>query len=284
MKNVAGKRVLVTGGAMGMGKIYGRIAVEEGAEAVVLWDLNEGALKETAEELRAQAGSATAIHEQVVDVSDKQTVADAARQVLDEVGVPHVVINNAGIVRGNDYFWETPEDLADVELTLKINSLAPMYVARAFLPAMIAQSEQARLVNIASAAGLTSNPRMSAYAASKWAAVGWSDSVRLELEQAGHDHVRITTVCPYYIKTGMFEGASSAPLLPLLEPEEVCAKVWKAMRKGRPILVMPKSVLLGEAMKGVVPTTVRDVVAGRIIGVHNTMEKFTGRPAEDTER
>lgn len=278
MKDVSGKRVLITGGAMGMGKIYGRIAVEEGAEAVLLWDLNAGALKETAEDLRAQAGDGTSVHEYVVDVSDKDTVADAARRVLAEVGVPHVVINNAGIVRGNAYFWETPEDLADVELTIKINSLAPMYVARAFLPAMIEQSEQARLVNIASAAGLTANPRMSAYAASKWAAVGWSDSVRLELEQAGHDHVRITTVCPYYIKTGMFEGASSAPLLPLLEPEDVCAKVWKAMRKGRPMLVLPKTVLLGEAMKGVLPVPVRDLVAGRIIGVHDTMEDFTGRP------
>ncbi len=277
MKNVSGKRVLITGGAMGMGKIYGRIAVEEGASAVILWDLNEGAVKETAEDLRAQAGASTSVHEYVVDVSDRETVADAARRVLDEVGVPHVVINNAGIVRGNDYFWEQSEDLSDAELTIRINTLAPMYVARSFMPAMIEQSDEARLVNIASAAGLTSNPRMSAYAASKWAAVGWSDSVRLELEQAGHDHVRVTTVCPYYIKTGMFEGASSAPLLPLLEPEDVCAKVWKAMCKGRPLLVMPKTVLLGEAMKGVFPVGVRDLVAGRIIGVHDTMENFTGR-------
>ena len=277
MKDVSGKRVLITGGAMGMGKIYGRIAVEEGAAAVILWDLNEGALKETAEDLRAQAGPGTSVHDYVVDVSDNDVVMDAGRRVLDEVGAPHVVINNAGIVRGNDYFWEQPADLADAELTMRINSLAPMYVARAFMPAMIAQSDEARLVNIASAAGLTSNPRMSAYAASKWAAVGWSDSVRLELEQAGHDHVRITTVCPYYIKTGMFEGASSAPLLPLLEPEDVCAKVWKAMRKGKPFLVMPKSVLLNETMKGLLPVPVRDLVSGRIIGVHDTMENFTGR-------
>jgi short-subunit dehydrogenase len=155
-----------------------------------------------------------------------------------------------------------------------------MYLARAFLPAMIAQGEQARLVNIASAAGFTSNPRMSVYAASKWAAIGFSDSVRLELEQAGIRHVKVTTVCPYYIKTGMFEGAKAAPMLPLLEPEDVCAKVWKAMRKGRPLLVLPKSVLLGEAMKGVLPLPVRDLVAGRLFGVHRTMEDFTGRKEE----
>jgi NAD(P)-dependent dehydrogenase (short-subunit alcohol dehydrogenase family) len=274
VKNVSGKRVLITGGAMGMGKIYARIAVEEGAAAVVLWDLNEGALKETAEELRQQGGT---IHEYAVDVSDKEVVASVAEEVLSQVGVPHVVINNAGIVRGNSYFWETPADLVDAELTMKINSLAPMYVTRAFLPAMIEQGEEARIVNVASAAGFTSNPRMSVYAASKWAAIGWSDSVRLELEQAEIDHVRITTVAPYYIKTGMFEGARSAPLLPLLEPEDVCAKVWKAMRKGKPMLVLPKGVLLGETMKGILPLPARDLIAGRLIGVHRTMEDFTGR-------
>lgn len=275
MKNVAGKRILITGGAMGMGKIYARIAVEEGAAAVVLWDLNEGALKETAEELRQQGGT---IHDYVVDVSVKEIVAAMAEQVVSQVGVPHVVINNAGIVRGNSYFWETPADLVDAELTMKINSLAPMYVVRSFLPAMIDQGEESRIVNVASAAGFTSNPRMSVYAASKWAAIGFSDSVRLELEQAEIDHVKITTVAPYYIKTGMFEGAKSAPLLPLLEPEDVCAKVWKAMRKGKPMLVLPKGVLLGETMKGILPLPARDLIAGRLIGVHRTMEDFTGRP------
>lgn len=277
MKSVSGKRVLITGGAMGLGKIYARLALEDGASDVILWDLDETTLKQTAEELRGRAGSATSVHEHVVDVSDRDAVAEAARQVLDEIGVPHVVINNAGIVRGNDYFWETPDDLHDVELTIKINTLAPMYVTRAFLPKMIEQPEEARVVNIASAAGLTSNPRMAVYAASKWGAVGWSDSLRLELDQAGHDHVRVTTVCPYYIKTGMFEGASSAPLLPLLEPEKVCAKVWKAMRKGKPFLVMPKSVLLNETMKGVLPVPARDLISGKVIRVHDTMENFTGR-------
>ena len=277
MKDVAGKRVLVTGGAMGMGRIYGRLAVEEGAAAVVLWDLDEQALKETAEDLRRRGGT---VVEQVVDVSDKESVASAAQQVLREVGVPHVVLNNAGIVRGNSYFWEMAEDLDDADLTVRVNTLAPMYVTRAFLPAMIDQREEARIVNVASASGFTSNPRMAVYAASKWAAIGFSDSVRLELEQAGLDHLKVTTVAPYYIKTGMFDGAKAAPLLPLLEPEDVCRKVWKAMRKGKPMLVLPRTVLFNEAMKGVLPVRARDLVVGRLIGVHRTMEEFTGRKVD----
>jgi all-trans-retinol dehydrogenase (NAD+) len=152
-----------------------------------------------------------------------------------------------------------------------------MFFAREFLPGMIASDQQARLINVASAAGLTANPRMASYAGSKWAAVGWSDSVRLELEQAGHHHVKVTTVCPYYISTGMFEGAKGAPLFPILKPEQVVGEVWKQMKKGTPFVILPKTVILSEAFKGIVPISVRDFVAGRILGVYKTMEDFTGR-------
>lgn len=273
MKSVAGKRVLVTGAAMGMGRLYAQLAVSEGAEAVILWDVNEKALKETAEELRAQGGH---VHEYVVDVSDRAAIEAAAATVRTVVGDPHVVINNAGIVRGNAYFWET-DAARDAELTMRVNALAPMFITREFLPGMIASGEDCRLVNIASAAGLAANPRMASYCSSKWAAVGFSDSVRLEVEQAGHDNVKVTTVCPYYIKTGMFEGAKAAPLLPLLEPEYVVDEVWKHMKKGSAFVVLPRTVLLGEAMKGIVPIPVRDFLGSRVLGVYKTMEHFTGR-------
>ncbi|MBJ8345240.1 SDR family oxidoreductase [Antrihabitans sp. YC2-6] len=273
MKSVAGKRVLITGAAMGMGKLYAQRAVQEGAAAVVLWDINETALNETAAEL---ADSGCKIKAYVVDVSDRVQIEKAAAQVRADVGDPHVVVNNAGIVRGNAYFWET-DSARDTEMTMKINSLAPMFIAREFLPGMIASDEQARLINISSAAGLTANPRMASYCGSKWAAVGWSDSVRLELEQAGHSHVKVTTVCPYYINTGMFEGAKAAPLLPILEPETVVDEVWKEMKKGAAFVVLPKTVLLSEVFKGILPTSLRDFVAGRVLGVYKTMEDFTGR-------
>lgn len=272
MKSVAGKKVLITGAAMGMGKIYARLAVEEGAAAVVLWDINEAVLAETVAELRESDG---AVHPYIVDVGSRAAVADAAATVRAEVGDPEIVINNAGVVRGNSYFWET-DAAADAEFTMKINALAPMFISREFLPGMIASDTECRLVNIASAAGLTSNPRMASYCASKWAAVGFSDSVRLELDQAGHSHVKVTTVCPYYIKTGMFDGAKAGLLLPLLEPDAVVSTVWKAMKKGRPMLVMPKTVLLNETIKGVLPTPFRDFLGGKIFGVHKTMDEFKG--------
>ncbi len=274
METVEGKVVLVTGAAMGMGRMYAERAIAERARAVVLWDVDEAALAQTGDELR---NDATDIHVDRVDVGDSAAVHEAAERARDAVGDPQVVFNNAGIVRGNAYFWETA-DIAEAELTMKVNAIGPMLVAHELLPAMVGSGEECRLVNVASAAGLTPNPRMAAYCASKWAAVGWSESVRLELEYAGHEHVKVTTVCPYYVKTGMFEGATSARLLPLLEPEDVVEKVWHAMKHGDAMVVMPKTVLLSEMAKGILPTGLRDRAAG-LLGVHKSMESFTGRPA-----
>ena len=276
MKSVAGKTVLVTGAAMGMGRLFVERAIAEHAAAVLLWDVNAEALAQTLAELEA-TDSATRLAAYEIDVTDLATVEATAAEVLADVGAVDVLVNNAGVVRGNQYFWES-DPRSDTELTIAVNTLAPMHIARAFLPAMIAHSPEARLVNIASAAGLTPNPRMAAYAASKWAVIGWSDSVRLELKQAGHDHVGVTTVCPYYVNTGMFDGARSAPLLPILEPEEVVDEAWRGMLAGEAFVVLPRTVMLNEALKGLLPINVRDFIADRVIGVYHTMEDFTGRP------
>jgi short-subunit dehydrogenase len=278
MKSVAGRRVVVTGAAMGMGRLFAERAIAEEAAAVVLWDVDESALNATLDELTdgLANGSDVEISGYVVDVADADSVADTVAAVLDEIGHVHVVINNAGVVRGNKYFWES--DLEhDTTFTIDVNTLGPMYVAHGFLQAMIDSKDECRMLNLASAAGFTPNPRMAVYAASKWAVIGWSDSVRLELKQAGHDHVKVTTVCPYYVRTGMFEGARSAPLLPLLDPHDVVEEAWGAMLAGRPFVVLPKTVMLSEMLKGVVPTGVRDFIADHVIGVYHTMEDFTGR-------
>lgn len=273
MKSAKGKHVLITGGAMGMGRLFAERAIAEGAAAVVLWDLNETVLNETLAEL---AGGRCAVTGYVVDISDPDEVSASAADVLDDLGHLDILVNNAGIVRGNAYFWETDPE-RDTRATIAVNTLAPMYVAHAFLRSMIGAPGETRLLNISSAAGFTPNPRMSVYAASKWALTGWSDSVRLELKQAGHDHVRVTTVCPYYVRTGMFDGARSAPLLPILDPDEVVQEAWEGMLAGRPFVVLPKTVLLSEMLKGVLPIGVRDFIADHVIGVYSTMEDFTGR-------
>ncbi|WP_067847157.1 SDR family NAD(P)-dependent oxidoreductase [Nocardia lijiangensis] len=272
LDTVAGKKVLVTGAAMGLGKLFAERAVREGAAAVVLWDVNEVALKGTAAEL---SGRGSEIHHNVVDVSDRDAIAEAAAAVRDAVGDIDILVNNAGIVRGNTYFWET-ENRADIDRTMAINALAPMYITLEFLPAMVRGAGAARVLNIASSAGLVSNPRMSVYAASKWAALGWSDSVRLELEQAGHEHVTITTVCPTYINTGMFDGAKGFWLTPILEQDEVVDTSWNEMKRGNALVILPWTSRLNRALSGILPLKLRDLFLDTV-GVYHSMDEFTGR-------
>lgn len=272
IETLANATVLITGAAMGMGKMYAHLAVQEHAAHVVLWDVNEEQLAAAVTEL---SGRGSTIHSYVVDVSKLETIEAAAEKVRNDVGTPDILINNAGIVRGK-YFWEH-DQRSDIAATMAINTLALMHITREFLPAMIEGGRTSRIVNVASAAGLLANPRMSVYSSSKWAVIGWSDSLRLELKQAGHHHIKVTTFCPSYIKTGMFEGARGPLMTPLMEPAAVTERVWRAMKEGTPMLMMPWTVKLSTALRGVLPLAAWDVVAGRVFGVYKSMEHFTGR-------
>jgi short-subunit dehydrogenase len=267
--------VLITGAARGMGRLYAQRAVDEGARAVVLWDKDAAALRETADELAATARRGTAVHAFKVDIAEMGAIAQTAQKVRKLAGNPDVLINNAGIVRGA-LFWEHDSG-DDTRATMQVNALAPMYIAREFLPGMIANAyREARIVNIASAAGLVANPRMSVYAASKWAVIGWSDSLRIELEQQDHSNVKVTTVVPTFVSTGMFEGARGPLTAPTMTPEYVVDRVWRAMLAGKPMLTLPRSVAVARAIKGLLPTRAWDVVAERF-GIYNTMDDFIGR-------
>lgn len=275
MDSVKGKTVVITGGAMGMGKIYAERAVDEGAAAVILLDVNADTMAATVRELEVRAATDTSIRSYVVDLASRKDIAAVAAKIRKDVGDPDVLINNAGIIRSS-FFWEH-DPAKDIELTMNINALAAMYLSREFLPGMIAKGSQCRILNIASAAGTLSNPRMSVYAASKWAMIGWSDSVRLELVRAGYGHVKVTTFAPSYISTGMFEGVRGPLLTPIMTPKKATDAAWRAMLRGKPLLMKPWTVGLGRALKGLMPTRAWDVVAGRVFKVYSSMDEFTGR-------
>lgn len=276
-----GATVLITGAARGMGELYARRAAKEGAAAIALWDVDQ----DRAEALAAELGSGPAtvrgrtapkVRAIVVDVSDREAVRAAVQRTRDELGDPDVLINNAGIVRGA-LFWEHDPE-ADIELTMRINTLAPMWIAREVLPAMIADaSRPKRILNIASAAGTLANPRMSVYASSKWAMIGWSESLRLELVGEGHGHVAVTTFCPSYISTGMFEGARGPLLTPIMTPQKAVRAAWRGMLRGTPMVLRPWSVKLAMAFRGVLPTRAWDAVGGRVFRVYSSMDQFVGR-------
>jgi len=272
---VAGSRFLITGAAMGMGRLYAERAVAEGASVVVLWDVNKKALDQTAREIAAAAPAGVTVDGMVVDLSKREAIEKAAAKVIATHGGVDALINNAGVVRGG-VFWEH-DNAAHTEATMMVNAVAPMVTTHEFLPGMMSSGRECRIVNIASAAGLISNPKMSVYAASKWALIGWGDSVRLELKREGHGNVKLTTVAPTYISTGMFDGARGPLMTPLMKPDYVVGRVWKAMRAGKPMLMLPWTVHLSKFLKGVLPQRVFDVIADKVFHVYSSMDNFRGR-------
>lgn len=268
MSKFSGKRVLITGGASGIGKIMGRMSLEKGAAALIIWDINQTNI----DAVRAEFSHIGRVFGYRVDVSDPQAVADAYAAVKREVGEVNILINCAGIVTGNKTFDK--QTLSDIRRTIDINTVAPMVVALQMLPEMIARNE-GHICNIASAAGMISNPKMSVYAASKWAVIGWSDSVRIELRQA-RSRVRFTTVAPYYINTGMFAGVSS-PIFPILDAENTSRKIIRAIERNKDFRGIPWSFHFIRLMQGICPTAVFDFVFGKCFGIFSAMDNFVGR-------
>lgn len=267
---------MVTGAASGMGRMYAERAVAEGAATLVMLDVDSDALATVASRLATVAREKTRIVSYAVDLADMGAIAKTAQKMRKDGIEPDILINNAGIVKGNRYFWET-DNGDDTRPTVAVNTLAPMYLTREVLPGMIERARPARIVNIASAAGTLGNPRMAVYAASKAALMGWSDSLRLELEQAGFGFISVTTVAPTYISTGMFAGARGPLLAPIMTPEYVVNRVWRAMLAGQPELLLPWSVGLSRFLRALLPRRVFDQVIGRGFGVYTSMDKFTGR-------
>lgn len=260
--------VLITGGASGIGRIMGRMALERGARCLVIWDINEKNINDTKEEYKKLGR----VEGYKVDVSDTAQVQETVKLTEKECGNVDILINCAGIVANNKTFDE--QSLSDIERTMKINSIAPMVIAQQFLPGMIKRNK-GHICNIASAGGMISNPRMSVYAASKWAVIGWSDSVRIELKQA-KSKVRFTTIAPYFINTGMFDGVQSR-IFPILKPEPTSRKIMNAIERNRNFKGIPFGYHFIRFCQAILPTSIFDYIFGEVVGIFHAMDHFTGR-------
>jgi short-subunit dehydrogenase len=157
---------------------------------------------------------------------------------------------------------------------MNINTLAPMFVTRVMLPDMLKRNH-GHICNITSAGGMLSNPKMSVYAASKWGAIGWSDSVRIELENM-KSKVHVTTIAPYFTNTGMFNGVKS-PIIPVLKPEYVSKKVIRAIERNKRFNGIPFGFHFIRFWQFVLPTKVFDWFFGEVMGTYHAMDAFTGR-------
>jgi short-subunit dehydrogenase len=266
MKNLQSKTILITGGASGIGKIMVRLMLERKAK-VIIWDINQENIDKTLSEF-SNVGSVMAYN---VDIASIEQIQETAKKVKQEIGIVDVLINNAGIIVGK-YFSE--HSIEDISKTMEINANAPMFITKLFLDDMLLQNS-GHICTIASSGGLVSNPKMSVYAASKWALIGWSDSLRLEMKQL-NKNVNVTTIMPYYINTGMFDGVQSK--IPILEPEAAALTIIKAIERNAKMVTIPGYIYrLTRIGQGIMSINVFDWFAGDVMGIYKTMEFFTGR-------
>lgn len=268
MTKIKDNCVLITGGGSGIGRLMGKIALQKGAKCLIIWDINEQNMQDTKHEL-SKLGR---VYTQKVDVSNSHDVEAAAKQAKTTCGNIDIVINSAGIVANNKPFSQ--QAITDIERTMRINATAPMLVTAQFLSDMISNNK-GHVCNIGSAAGMISNPNMSVYAASKWAVIGWSDSVRIELKQQ-KSNVHISTIAPYYINTGMFDGVKSR-FFPILKAEKVAAKIIRSIEKNKNFTGIPFGFHFIRFWQAILPSCLFDFIFGEVVGIYHGMENFTGR-------
>lgn len=199
MKGLKGKLALVTGAGAGIGKgIVTRLA-EEGVDLVVT-DVNPDTAKTTAEELRAKFG--TKVVSMKLDVTSAQEVETAVESVWKDHGPLNILVNNAGVSTMNPVVDLTEKDW---DFNMNVNAKGVFLVSRAAVRRFLKHdygSEKPKIVNVASMAGKYGAPFLAHYCASKFAVVGFSQSLALELAPAG---ITVNCVCPGYVQTSMQE-------------------------------------------------------------------------------
>ncbi|KAM9536705.1 LOW QUALITY PROTEIN: retinol dehydrogenase 10-B [Salvelinus alpinus] len=204
--------VLITGSGGALGRLFALEFTKHGAE-VVLWDVNANNNEETSRLVRDAGGKAP----YRVDVTNRVEVYRTADEVWTDLGRNvTMLVNNAGVVAG-ERLMDCPDEL--VERTMKVSCHALFWMTKAFIPQMKEQNHG----HVASVPGLFSTACVEDFCASKFAAVGFHESLAHELLTEEFDGVKTTLVCPYIVDTGMFDGCKIrdevALFLAPLEPE-----------------------------------------------------------------
>ncbi|MCF8468880.1 MAG: SDR family oxidoreductase [Sneathiella sp.] len=221
---IAGKNIVITGGASGIGKALAERVHAEGAKSITVADLQEGPLEQVAKSVNGLAVPCNVAKE-----ADIQNVVAKSEEAF---GPIDIFVSNAGIAR---HGWEeTPNDVW--QLNWDIHVMAHVYAARAVVDKMIANGG-GYLVNTASAAGLLSQVDSATYATTKHAAVAFAETLSIRYGDKG---VRVSVLCPQQVRTAMTENnlQGVASVDGTMEPEELADCVVKTMDEEK-FLILP---------------------------------------------
>ncbi|MDA0283345.1 MAG: SDR family NAD(P)-dependent oxidoreductase [Planctomycetota bacterium] len=274
MKNLKSRRVLITGAGHGLGLATAKAFARAGS-FVIITDRESERVTEAVSELQAESLPCAGY---VMDVTDPTDVRDVRDRIHAEHGRISILVNNAGIVSGGQ-FLAVP--LEKHLVTYDVNTHGPVIVTHLFLQDLL-DSDEGHIVNVASASALIALPNATTYASSKWAVLGFSDSLREELELTGRGHVGVSVICPSYISTGMFEGARAPLLTPFLTPENLAAKIVRCVEKRKTHLLTPWLVMLIPLGKATWPRAVFRRLL-QFLGVYQGMQDWKGHAGKATD-
>ena len=264
-REVRGKVALVTGAGAGIGRATAVELARHGARKVVIVDRDIAAAKESADAVRAACAEA-AVYE--ADVSDEAAMNDLAAQVFKEHGVVDILVNNAGIGMAGR-FLETSSDNWDQIMGINVRGV--ISGTKAFGAQMVERGEGGTIINVASAAAYIPSKSMVAYATSKAAVLGFSESLRADLADEG---ITVTAVCPGFVNTNIAKStvyagmtaeeqersrakADAAYRRRNFTPEATAKAIVKSVKTGPAVLPIAVESRIGYALRRVSPSLLR---------------------------
>ena len=234
---VAGKLVVVTGGANGIGRALCERFHAEGARKVVVVDLEEDNAKAVAKELDGDGYG--------VNVRDEAAIQSMVQQVEADHGPIDLFCSNAGIIAlDGEPWWATSAPNETWQAMWDIHVMSHVYAARACLPSMIERGS-GYFLNTASAAGLLNQIGDAAYSTTKHAAVGFSESLAIT---HGDDGIGVSVLCPQAVATRMIDSSAngdggSAGVDGVLTPEDVAQAVIEGLAEESFLILPHKEVI-----------------------------------------
>jgi short-subunit dehydrogenase len=242
---------LVTGAASGIGRAIALRLAAEGADLFLI-DIDEAGLTAAVADCRSMGVEVVG---QKCDVAEAREVSSTVRAVLTRWGGVDILVNNAGIT----YYGRVENMAAEHwDRLIRVNLLSHIQFTRELLSSLLARPE-AHVINVCSALGLIGMPKVTAYCASKFGMVGFTESLRNELGRRG---LGVTALCPGFVTTNLFTNAplekpASVHKLPpriiCTTPERVANAAIKAIYRNRRLVVIEPFARLLYATKRFAP-------------------------------
>jgi NAD(P)-dependent dehydrogenase (short-subunit alcohol dehydrogenase family) len=200
----AGSVAVITGGAGGIGLALAEAAAARGAK-IVLADIREA---ELALAERKLAGLGAEVLSVATDVANYASVAALAEKAISRFGKVNLLFNNAGVFASN-LTWEA--SLEEYDWVIGINLKGVIHGIKAFVPRMIAQSDDCHVVNISSAAGLSVAPGFCTYATTKHAVIALSEALYLDLKAQNIGNIGVTIAMPGFVQSQIMQPEKTGP-------------------------------------------------------------------------